>query len=418
MARRVRDSNLESRAARARLKESTKPYYRSLAPGVHLGYRKGKRERKWVMRRTNGDGSYSVTNIAASDDVVDADGKWVLDFWQAQERVRKVALAPAAVAPTSYTVKAAIDDYLVELEGRPSANDTRLRLKAYALPALGSKRVAEITADTIKRWHRGLAKTMPRIRSKAGTSSTRMVDLDDDEVRRGRQVSANRILGLLKAALNHAFTEGKVESDLAWRKVKPFPKVNRSRARYLTLAECKRLLTACDPEFRLLVRAGLETGARYSELARLRVEDFNPDSGTIHIGKSKSGEVRHIVLTDDGRAFFADLVAGRLGDEPMMRRRWKPSEQARPMIAACARAKIVPRVGFHQLRHTWASLTVMNGTPLPVVARNLGYADTRMVEKHYGHLAPSYVADTIRKNAPRFGKVDSNIKAALITVYR
>ena len=41
-----------------------------------------------------------------------------------------------------------------------------------------------------------------------------------------------------------------------------------------------------------------------------------------------------------------------------------------------------------------------------------------MVEKHYGHLAPSYVADTIRKNAPRFGKVDSNIKAALITVYR
>ena len=88
------------------------------------------------------------------------------------------------------------------------------------------------------------------------------------------------------------------------------------------------------------------------------------------------------------------------------------------MIAACARAKIVPRVGFHQLRHTWASLTVMNGTPLPVVARNLGYADTRMVEKHYGHLAPSYVADTIRKNAPRFGKVDSNIKAALITVYR
>jgi hypothetical protein len=110
MARRVRDSNLESRAARARLKESTKPYYRSLAPGVHLGYRKGKRERKWVMRRTNGDGSYSVTNIAASDDVVDADGKWVLDFWQAQERVRKVALAPAAVAPTSYTVKAAIDD--------------------------------------------------------------------------------------------------------------------------------------------------------------------------------------------------------------------------------------------------------------------------------------------------------------------
>jgi hypothetical protein len=31
-----------------------------------------------------------------------------------------------------------------------------------------------------------------------------------------------------------------------------------------------------------------------------------------------------------------------------------------------------------------------------VVARQLGHHDTRMVEKHYGHMAPSYVADTVR----------------------
>ena len=38
----------------------------------------------------------------------------------------------------------------------------------------------------------------------------------------------------------------------------------------------------------------------------------------------------------------------------------------------------------------------MNGVPLIVVAKNLGHSDTRMVEKHYGHLAPSYVAVAIR----------------------
>jgi hypothetical protein len=37
-----------------------------------------------------------------------------------------------------------------------------------------------------------------------------------------------------------------------------------------------------------------------------------------------------------------------------------------------------------------------------VVARNLGHADTRMVERHYGHLAPSYIADAIRAAAPTF----------------
>jgi integrase len=66
----------------------------------------------------------------------------------------------------------------------------------------------------------------------------------------------------------------------------------------------------------------------------------------------------------------------------------------------CERA--VP-LGFHQLRHTWASHAVMNGVPLMIVAQNMGHTDTRMVEKFYGHLAPSFVADAIRKGAPQFG---------------
>lgn len=44
----------------------------------------------------------------------------------------------------------------------------------------------------------------------------------------------------------------------------------------------------------------------------------------------------------------------------------------------------------------------MNGAPLLVVAKNMGHTTTRMVEKHYGHLAPSYMADAIRDAAPHF----------------
>ena len=43
-----------------------------------------------------------------------------------------------------------------------------------------------------------------------------------------------------------------------------------------------------------------------------------------------------------------------------------------------------------------------------VVAKNLGHSDTRMVERHYGHLAPSYVAESVRKHAPKFGKVTAS----------
>jgi hypothetical protein len=41
--------------------------------------------------------------------------------------------------------------------------------------------------------------------------------------------------------------------------------------------------------------------------------------------------------------------------------------------------------------------------PLIVVAKNLGHADTTMVERHYGHLASSYIVDAIRSGAPKFG---------------
>ena len=163
-----------------------------------------------------------------------------------------------------------------------------------------------------------------------------------------------------------------------------------------------------------MAQAAVATGARYGELATLRASDFNPDSGTIYVRTSKSGKGRHIVLNDEGVALFKSLAAGKPGDALLLTKAdyspWNKSHQARPMIEACKRAKITPPASFHILRHTWASLAVMAGAPLMVVARNLGHADTRMVERHYGHLAPSYIADEIRRAAPKFGiKPERNV---------
>jgi hypothetical protein len=52
----------------------------------------------------------------------------------------------------------------------------------------------------------------------------------------------------------------------------------------------------------------------------------------------------------------------------------------------------------------------MNGVPLMVVAKNLGHADTRQVEKTYGHLAKGYVATEIDARAPRYDLVDEPSK--------
>jgi integrase len=227
-------------------------------------------------------------------------------------------------------------------------------------------------------------------------------------VERRRRSTANRVLTILKAALNYSFDEGHVESNNAWgRRLKPFRAVDAARTRFLSVAEAKRLANASDPDFRNLVMAGLHTGARFGELTRLTVADFNPDSGTLAIWQSKSGKARHVYLTDEGARFFKQITAGRDGGEVMLRKAdgtaWRRSEQLRPMIAAVERAKINPTISFHGLRHSYASLAVMDGVPLHVLARNLGHVDDRMVQKHYGHLTDSYLRDAIRKGAPKFG---------------
>ena len=137
-------------------------------------------------------------------------------------------------------------------------------------------------------------------------------DMDDPEVRRQRKSSSNRVLTILKAALNLAYANGNAPSDHAWKRVKPFKDADAARIRYLTIAEAQRLINAADPEFRVLVQAALMTGARYSELCRLRVEDFNPDSGTLHIRTSKSGKPRHVTLTEEGADFCCWPMCGPL----------------------------------------------------------------------------------------------------------
>jgi integrase len=182
--------------------------------------------------------------------------------------------------------------------------------------------------------------------------------------------------------------------------VRGFREAVAARLRYLSDDESRRLTNACPPDFRALVTAALLTGCRYGELAAMIFDDFNPDAGTLRVRTSKSGKARHVVLPQEGRDFVGGLAAGKPGSVRLFLRRngkpWSKSDQQRPLTAACAAANIDPPVNFHGLRHTYASRLAMRSVPLTVIAVQLGHSDTRMVEKHYGHLSAGYVADTVR----------------------
>jgi integrase len=401
----LKDSNLGTRDARARLKPRGKPYWRLIEPGLHLGYRRlAGRPGTWCVRRYTGAQTYTVQAIkdVIADDNSDADGRTVLSFAQAQ----KAALQSKPKAGP-FTVAEAIENYPRVIEVRTGVYDANHRAETLILPVLGTERVEALTTARLHKWLVDLASVPVRIRTRPGDRQRYRERDDTEDGRRRRRASANRVVAILKAALNHAWREGHVGGDVEWRRLKPFPGTVRARSRYLSLDECQRLVNATADEFRLLVQAALFSGCRYGEIARLTAGDLNTRTGTLHITRSKSGKARHVVLTDEAVRFFAALAAGRGSADLLFHAPrgglWDKSRQQKPMRLACERAHIKPAVSFHILRHTWASLAVMNGTPLVVVARNLGHASTKMVEQHYGHLAPSFIADEIRKGAPKFG---------------
>lgn len=411
MARRIRYSELENRTARERL-PAGKYRWRNLDPGrLALGYKRTRKavagtwlKRVYIGTDERGIGHYRTTQLGTADDFADADGVNVLNFSQAQIRARDQDKPASPI-----TVRQAMADYIELLKGRgQSTNDTERRAAVHILPKLGEVQVEKLTSAQIRKWLADHATAPALVRSKKNGTRKVKAKPEDAESIRQRRSSANRVLTILKAGLNHAFDDNKVASNEAWgRRVKPFRGVDVARIRFLTIAEAQRLINASDQEFRPLVRAALETGARYSELARLQAQDFNPDAGTVHIRQTKSWKARHIILTDDGTEFFRDMTIGRAGNELIFIHEngsgWKASQQGRPMAAANERAKIMPPIGFHILRHTYCSHCVMNGMPLMVLAKNLGHADIGTIQKNYGHLSPSFITDAIRAGAPRYG---------------
>ena len=253
-----------------------------------------------------------------------------------------------------------------------------------------------------------LAKSPARLRTAPGAVQNYKPTEDTAEAHRRRRSSANRILTILKAALTVAYRNEKISSDDAWRRVRPFGKSEAARLRYLSDDETRRLVNACSIKIRPLVTAALLTGARYSELTGLEVRDFDRCSQTLWLRETKAGTPRAVYLEAEGvKLLYSAVVAKNRYDLIFPRsdgKRWGAAQQARPMRAASETAGLEP-VGFHDLRRTYGARLAMKGVPIAVIAEALGHADERITRKHYAHLAPSYVADTIRNAVTGLGIV-------------
>lgn len=417
MGRRVRSAPLESRTARFKLAIRPDPYFVNLGGGLHLGYRRRASGGSWVARARTDEGVYREERIGLADDFSDSDGVTFFNFGEAQQKaqawrgVRKVAEVGGVNVGAAYTVADAMREYLADYEVRGKAiSQTRHVVNTKILPALGTVRLSKLSTAQVRKWRNDIAAADSMKRG----GKPRIKAAEADDVQRKRKASANRALNVLRAALTFAFDHDRVVSDLAWTKVKPFKGVDGAVQKFLPQTDAARLVNAADGDFADLCRGALLTGCRYGELVRLRCGDVNPGAKVVTVREAKGGKARHVFLTNEGARFFASMIAGQPRNGLIFKRAdgrgWKKSEQLRPMALACKRARIRPAVSFHILRHTHGSWLALAGTPLQVIARQLGHADIRMTERHYTHLIPNYVADTVGANLPEIGIASSNVR--------
>src|SRR5215831_9886669 len=146
----IRDSNLQTRAARARLRQQRRPYWATLPPGLlHLGYVKTQRDKPgyWTVRSYSGKvaaGSpYHISRLAGvADDFEDTNGDTVLSYAQAQDAALARANLARGTAAGPITVATAMQLYVEQhlRLHRRTAKDAEGRIRALVLPQLGNIR--------------------------------------------------------------------------------------------------------------------------------------------------------------------------------------------------------------------------------------------------------------------------------------
>ena len=204
-------------------------------------------------------------------------------------------------------------------------------------------------------------------------------------------------------------------------------KVPKDTPRFLSWEEATRLLEAAkdrtrsdEGDWHSMILVGLRTGLRVGELRGLRWSDLNLSArGSVHVqrtdpgrpglqaGSPKGGRGRVIPLTPDALAClrdYRDSQVAKLGelhphpglwvwpgvDDYRELNRTRAESSCKHAIDRIARRAGVNGVGWHTLRHTFASWLVIRGVPLRVVQELLGHASIKMTER-YAHLAPGAV---------------------------
>lgn len=274
-------------------------------------------------------------------------------------------------------------EYSEKNKKQASRDADRFHLKNHILPAFGSKRLEEITADDVEDLHQSLA---------------------------DRPYTANRMLALLSHLYTRAAKSKRIPRDMnPAAGVERFPEEKRER--FLSVAELRRLgrvLAFVDgkgeaPYAVAALRLLIFTGARLNEILKMKWAFIDYEARLIRLPDSKTGPktiplapaaleiLQALRDRDEGRGNPFVIVGGKPGQHLVnLQKSWR----------RIRKAALIPDVRIHDLRHSYAEAAVTNNLSLPIIGSLLGHKEAATTAR-YAHVS----------NNPRLAAADAIAKS-------
>jgi integrase len=287
-----------------------------------------------------------------------------------------------------------IDRYLASAELKKKRPNTQREVRRMAQtiikPALGQRQLKGITRHDIERLHMSLEETKYQANRLLSLLSKLFNDAIRDEL-----VTKNPVIGVTR------FEEEKCERYLNEDEIARFQVALQT---YVDQHKGTRYETDARNAVNAL-QLLLNTGSRADEVTGATWTEFDLDRGIwTKPGIRVKGKKQSVILLSPPAV---DLLvsmkprheSGRHESGPLFKR----VSLRRPFYAVCQLAglgkvetvktkrgrevnKFMPDLRVHDLRHTYASVLISNGVPLPVLQQLLGHADYKTTLR-YSHLA-------------------------------
>jgi integrase len=293
------------------------------------------------------------------------------------------ARAAARAAPTVADLAQRFLSEHAEAKRKTStAKEYRRLLDHVVLPAIGRKRVADVTRQDVARLH---------------------------HARRATPTEANRALAVISKMFNMAERWGeRPDGSNPCYHVEKYPQ--RKRERMLSAEELGRLgdvLTGYGGPlyYAAAIKLLVFTGARLGEVLGLQWQWVDFERGEARLPDSKTG-AKTIHLPPPALAVLAELprvegnpyvIVGGVAGAALV-------NLEKPWRAIRKKAGLED-VRLHDLRHAFASVAAASGMGLPIIGKMLGHTQAQTTQ-HYAHLA----SDPVKAAA---ATVASKIAAAM-----